>query len=182
LSFNANGGMVGGTIGFNYQWSSLLIGAEADVDWAGTKFSQTGGISSALIGGTNANFRYQNNVLSTFGARFGFIANHALFYGKAGGAWTQEQFNISGTDPALGVLSAANTFSRWGWTLGAGVEYAVTNNFTLKAEYNYIDFGSTNETLDVTGTTAGHFATTINTKSSINVVKVGANWLFSNDW
>lgn len=98
---------------------------------------------------------YKNNVLSTFAARFGVAADHALFFAKAGGAWTRENFDFNGTDPTFGVIAGSDSFSRLGWMVGAGVEYAVTNNLTLKAEYNYIDFGNKNETLTINSTLFG---------------------------
>jgi hypothetical protein len=62
--------------------------------------------------------------------------------------------------------------------VGAGVEYGVTNNLTLKAEYNYIDFGSESETLTVNASLFGPATATINSKLTMNVVKFGVNWLF----
>jgi opacity protein-like surface antigen len=50
--------------------------------------------------------------------------------------------------------------------VGAGVEYAVTNNLTLKAEYNYIDFGSESETLTLNASLFGPTTATINSKLS----------------
>jgi len=177
-SFNANGGIAGGTIGFNYQWNWFVAGFEGDVDWAGNKFSQTQ--TDSEFGGTSvATLNYKNNVLSTFAARFGVAADHALFYGKAGGAWTQEKYTISGTDPNFGTLSASNSFDRLGWMVGAGVEYAFTNNLTAKIEYNYINFGSDNQTLTLNTSTLGPLTGTITSKPTMNVVKVGLNWLFN---
>jgi outer membrane immunogenic protein len=176
-SFNANGGIVGGTIGFNYQWNWFVAGFEADVDWADNKFSQTTFDTTAL-GTSFATLTYKNDVLSTFAARFGVAADHTLFYGKVGGAWTQEEFDFTGADPVLGTLSGSNKFSRLGWMAGAGVEYAFTNNLTVKAEYNYINFGSSNETLNANlGGTP--LVATITSKPTMNVVKVGLNWLFN---
>jgi outer membrane immunogenic protein len=176
-SFNANGGVAGGTLGFNYQWNWFVAGFEGDIDWAGNKFSQSSFDSTAL-GTSAATLTYKNDILSTFAARFGVAADHALFYGKAGGAWTQEEFDLSGSDPLLGTLSGSNKFSRLGWVLGAGVEYAFTSNLTAKVEYNYINFGSSNETLNAT--LGGAPATaSISSKPTMNVVKVGLNWLFN---
>jgi outer membrane immunogenic protein len=59
------------------------------------------------------------------------------------------------------------------------VEYAITNNLTLKAEYNYVDFGNKNETLTINSTLAGPATATINSKLTMNVVKFGVNWLFN---
>jgi outer membrane immunogenic protein len=183
LSFNPKGGLVGGTVGFNYQWTWFVAGVEGDLDWSGMRWNQTSTISDDAFLGVppTASFtvNYKNNVLSTFAARFGVAADHALFYAKAGGAWTRETFNFSGSDPVLGTLSGSNSFTRVGWMAGAGVEYAVTNNLTLRAEYNYIDFGSTSETLTLSASLAGPTTATINSKLTMNVVKFGVNWLFN---
>jgi outer membrane immunogenic protein len=115
--------------------------------------------------------------MSTFAARFGWAADHTLFYGKAGGAYMREKYNFSANDGS----GITGTFNRFGWMLGPGVEYAVTNNTTLKAEYNYLNFGATNQTLTpnatdlVTGTIIGD---PNNSKLTASVVKVGANFLF----
>jgi opacity protein-like surface antigen len=42
----------------------------------------------------------------------------------------------------VGTVSKSDSFSCLGWIVGAGVEYAVTNNLAVKAEYNYLDFGT----------------------------------------
>lgn len=181
-SFNANGGIVGGTFGFNYQWQSFVIGFEGDVDWSGMQNSLSGAIVTAPPGGTGGTLNYKTNIVSTFAARFGGTFNHLLVYGKAGGAWTQEQYRLGGTDATLGTLSGSNTFSRAGWMAGVGAEYAVTKFFTLKAEYNYMDFGNQSQALNAVGTGVGTFGTTINSKLTMNVVKVGFNWLLSGDW
>jgi outer membrane immunogenic protein len=186
-SFNSNGGIVGGTFGFNYQWGWFVAGFEGDIDWSGQKNSASA--SAALLGGGGvaATATYKNDVLSTFAARFGVAADHWLFYGKAGGAWTEEKFSANGSvvvpGVGTGLASESDSFSRLGWMAGAGVEYAITNNLTAKVEYNYIDFGSTNETLNVTATAVGVGAATfpvpITSKLHDNVVKVGLNWLFN---
>lgn len=181
-SFNSNGGIVGGTVGFNYQWNWFVAGFEADLDWSDQKFSQSASAGGVVFGtpvSASATFNYKNDVLSTFAARFGVAADHALFYAKAGGAWTQENFNETasfsiGAPPVTVTGSGNDTFSRLGWMAGAGVEYAFTNNLTGKVEYNYIDFGSNNETLNFAGA-----AIPITSKLHENVVKVGLNWLFN---
>jgi outer membrane immunogenic protein len=105
----------------------------------------------------------------------------ALVYGKIGGAWAEEDWNSSGSVTVGGVsatASGSNSFDRYGWMVGASVEYAVTNNLTIKAEYNFLDFGTANETLS---TTAGGllFTAMVPSKLNVNIVKVGVNYLFN---
>ena len=90
----------------------------------------------------------------------------------------EEKYSGSASDGS----SLGGSFSRWGWVVGAGVEYAVTENFTLKAEYNYLDFGSTNQTLHPNATDIANGTITFDSNSSkltANVVKIGANFLLN---
>jgi opacity protein-like surface antigen len=78
--------------------------------------------------------------------------------------------SASGTFAGVtGTASWSNKFDRYGWMVGAGVEYAVTNNLTIKAEYNFLDFGTAKETLSIVAAVP----------SKLNVVKVGVNYLFN---
>lgn len=180
---HSNGGIVGGTIGFNYQWTWFVAGLEGDLDWSGMRWSETSpteeGAFLGLASTGTVTSTYKNNVLSTFAARFGVASDHTLFFAKAGGAWTREKFDFGGSDPNFGVITGSDSFSRLGWMVGAGIEYAVTNHVTLKAEYNYIDFGSNSENLTVSASLFGPATATINSKLTMNVVKVGVNWLFN---
>jgi outer membrane immunogenic protein len=171
-SFSQNGWLAGGQIGFNYQINALVLGAEADFDASGIK-------NTVTIPGTvlSSNSTYKNDWMSTFAARFGVAADRALFYGKAGGAWTRDNFNITATDGS----SATGIFDRWGWMLGAGIEIALTDNITFKTEYNYLNFGTNTQTL--TFNTVDLVTRTITAdpnqnKLTINVVKAGINVLF----
>jgi outer membrane immunogenic protein len=179
---NSNGGIVGGTVGYNYRWAWFVAGLEGDLDWSGMRWRQTSPISQdAFLGlastGT-VTATYKNNVLSTFAARFGVSSDYALFFVKAGGAWTREKFDFNGADPVLGAISGSDSFSRLGWMVGAGVEYAVTKNLTLKAEYDFLDFGNKTEMLTLNSSLAGPATATINAKLTMNVVKFGVNWRF----
>jgi outer membrane immunogenic protein len=120
LSFNANGGLIGATLGFNYQWNWFVAGVEGDVDASGMHWKQASTSSSNAFLGlpqtAAVTLFYKNTVLSTVAARIGVAANRTLFYAKAGGAWTEEKYEFNGSDPVLGDLSGSNTINRLGWT------------------------------------------------------------------
>jgi outer membrane immunogenic protein len=179
-TLNSNGGLVGGTLGFNYQISQFVVGVEGDIDYSMMKFSQTAtGAGTFGFGTASSSLNYKNDLLSTFAARFGFAADRALIYAKGGGAWTDEKITVNGTDPLFGIISGSNSFSRLGWMVGGGFEYAIWDNLTLKAEYNYLDFGTKNENLTANSSTFGALTANISSKLTASVVKVGFNWLFS---
>ena len=106
--------------------------------------------------------------------RIGYAWNNVLVYGKGGAAWMNE--NISGGATAGGVTLITNpiTDTRSGWIAGAGVEYGFAPNWTVFAEYNYLDFGSKNYTItsNLPVTSVTHIKTTV------DVLKVGANLRF----
>jgi outer membrane immunogenic protein len=193
VGIKSKGGLAGVTVGYNYQISQFVIGVEGDFDWSGAKFSNsvTSNFGPGAFNGGNivntVNTSYSNNWLSTFAARFGFAADHALIYAKAGGAWTQDKWNVNGAGvDAIGPQSGSmtGTFSRLGWMVGGGLEYAVLDNVTLKLEYNYIDFGSNTEQLTITNNPAADplFPPAFNgptpVKLNMSVVKAGVNVLF----
>ena len=60
-----------------------------------------------------------------------------LIYVTGGGAWARDEFSY--TIPAVG--SASTKQNRTGWTVGAGVEYGLSPNWSIAAQYNYIDLG-----------------------------------------
>ncbi len=167
-SFSENGFLGGGQIGVNWQFQQFVLGAEADFDATAIKNSQSSG---------GFNSSYSDPWVSTFAGRFGWAVDHTLFYGKAGGAYMREKYDFSGNDGS----EVTGNFNRWGWMVGAGIEYAVTSNITLKAEYNYLDFGTQNQTLtpNATDLATGSITGDPNdSKLTANVVKVGVNVLF----
>lgn len=181
-SFSSNGGLAGGTIGANYQVNQFVVGVEGDFDWSGMKWDQSLPITTGLGGPINgtATANYKNEWLGTFAARFGVAVDRTLFYVKGGGAVTNEKYSMSVTDVPSGVtFGESDSFTRWGWMVGGGIEYAVTNNVSLKAEYNYIDFGSNNETLNFSSSASPAVIGISDTaKLNVSAVKVGINVLF----
>lgn len=171
-TFSHNGFLGGAQLGYNYQMGRFVLGLEGEFDWSASKLDQ-GGTLGALTFNTNV----KNNYVATLAPRFGYAFDRALVYGKVGVAWSQEEYNMTASDGS----AVTGRFDRWGWLIGAGVEYAIWDRLTLKAEYEYIDFGTKNETLTpnaidlVTGTITGDPS---DSKVHTQVFKVGVNYLF----
>jgi outer membrane immunogenic protein len=157
-NFNVDGGLFGGTLGANYQMGQFVIGAEGDYDWQNIRGSVTTGVCAAASCDTASNW------LATFRARFGFAADRILFYGTAGGAVTDIKSSIA----ALNWGSSTEL----GWTAGAGIEYAITDNWTAKVEYLFADFEK------ATCNTACGGVTNISVGLYENVVRGGVNYKF----
>jgi outer membrane immunogenic protein len=126
-SFNANGPMVGGTIGYNLQLGTFVVGLEGDFDWSGIKGSTT------VLCGT---CETKNNWLGTARGRIGYAFDRFMPYLTAGAAFG----DIKGTVLGGGTFSDTKV----GWTGGGGVEYFFTDNWSAKLEYLYVDLGKGN--------------------------------------
>ena len=81
------------------------------------------------------------NWLETTRARVGWIWNRAVFYGTAGAALGGVTTSASAAG-AGAALTGSDTQTRFGWTAGAGIEYAFTNNISAKVEYLHVDLGT----------------------------------------
>ena len=127
-SFNVSGGVIGGTAGYNYQIGRVVIGAEGDIDWAGIKGTNT----SACVAGCQTS----DSWLSTVRGRLGYSFDRFLPYVTGGAAFG----NIQASMPGFAGGSATNA----GWTIGAGLEFALVGNLTAKAEYLFVDLGNFN--------------------------------------
>ena len=174
----SDGWLVGATLGFNYQINQFVIGVEGDIDWSGMKWTQSAVFSDPFFGTAGASITNKDETLGTFAARFGYAMDRALLFVKAGGAWTHEVWDLSATNVLGATVTSSNSFDRFGWMVGAGLEYAITDNITVKGEYNFVDFGTSNENLSITAPTGGTLTGTVPSKLYMNVFRVGVNYLF----
>jgi outer membrane immunogenic protein len=161
---HADGFLGGGQVGFNYQINQFVFGVEGDVSWANLSGSQT----VPLLGGGTDTINSNVDWTSTLTGRLGLAFDRWLVYGKGGVAWAGDRFSTSRyTAPFVTEISD----TRWGWTAGAGVEYAFAPQWSAKLEYNYMDFGTRNYTF-----AAGGISTDID--QQIHAVKFGINYKF----
>jgi outer membrane immunogenic protein len=128
-SFNVSGGVAGGTAGVNWQLGHAVIGLEGDVDWSSLK----GGTTTALC---PAGCTTNNDWLATVRGRAGYAFDRVMPYVTGGLA----AGDVKASTPGF----AGATQNNAGWTVGGGVELALTNNWTAKAEYLHVDLGNMN--------------------------------------
>ena len=129
-NFNTSGWLGGGTIGYNYQMGQWLVGAEADLDWSNIRGTFNGTVPVAGVGAAAFSLSSQLNWLDTTRVRVGWVWDHTLFYGTAGAAVGGVTATAAASAAAGGIgaaVTAADTQTRFGWTAGAGVEYAFNN-------------------------------------------------------
>ncbi|QPF93850.1 outer membrane protein [Bradyrhizobium commune] len=198
-SFDMNGGIAGGQIGYNWQSTNWVFGIEGDAQWSDEKgratFSCVGvapaggaclpGLTFLPAGGLAGTTLTIDQKLEWFGTvrgRVGILATpKVLFYGTGGLAFgeikttgTMNGFNAGGV--ALTSVGSTST-TRAGWTVGAGVEGKITQNWSAKLEYLYMDlgrFGSGPFTL-APGSTIG---TNVSSRFTDNILRAGINYQF----
>jgi outer membrane immunogenic protein len=149
--FNDPDGFIGGgQIGYNYQLPNrLVLGLEADLSWTDLNSSGPG----VGFGASKADLNY----LGTVRARIGYGADRFLPYITGGLAYGSTDVSI----PGVGT----NDDVRFGWTIGAGVEYAFTNNWTARVEGLYVDLQKDN----VGTAKVGH---------ELGIIRAGVNYKF----
>jgi outer membrane immunogenic protein len=170
---NSTSFLGGGQVGGNYQIGAFVIGAEAVFDWfANNNNSGNGTTVGPAILRVSANDRWE----TTLAARFGYAWDHALFYGKAGGGWVGAG-NFAVTNVGTGAsVTASNGNTNTGWLVGAGVEYAFTQNWTAKLEYDYLALNNASYTVTVPGFGVDTFT---NGGRNVQTLTVGVNYLFN---
>ena len=137
--FGVTGGLAGVTAGYNHQVGAIVIGIEADLSaaWLSGSTSGRGPIfcPPGIPGSPNCTTKLQG--LETLRARFGYAWDRFLPYATGGLAVGQI---YAATDPG----NANNgTATRAGYAVGGGLETVLLPNLTAKAEYVYVDFGTT---------------------------------------
>lgn len=145
------GGHIGynfaGIPGFGLGTGGLVFGVEGDVD--GTDYRATTG----AIGGRIGSSTIRKDIEGSARARLGVAVDRALFYATGGAAFASFKENYYTGAAGGGALLATPTHTRVGWTVGGGVEYAITPAWSLRAEYRYADFGSFTDTIGAITTT-----------------------------
>jgi outer membrane immunogenic protein len=158
VSPDPKGWLIGGTLGYNWQAGSWVYGLEGDYNYSQIKGSSACGVGTCET---------KSDWFATIRGRIGYAFDRWLPYITAGGAYG----NITATNsnPGRGSASA----EEFGWTAGAGLEYAFLGNWTAKIEYLYLD-------LDKFSCGTACSAVVPNEVSyQANIVRAGLNYKFS---
>ena len=154
--FNTSGGLIGGTIGYNYQMGQTVVGLEGDLDWSNIRGSTT-----ALPCTTSCETR--NSWLGSARGRIGYAFDRFMPFVTGGAAFGDIKASPAGL--------AGERDSKLGWTLGGGGEFAVAGPWTAKVEYLYVDLGKAN-------CPVGNCAVSTDVNFHSNVVRGGLNYRF----
>jgi outer membrane immunogenic protein len=185
----ASGFTGGGQIGYNYQVSPFaVVGVETDFDYLHLHVNSSGsGVYPCCAPSSFAiNSSSTINWLWTLRPRVGFLVMpNLLIYATGGLALSQASSSFQFTDDYSGGAAASGSLSgtRVGWTIGGGAEYALTQNWSIKAEYLYADLGrravDSNNLVAYGG--ASTFPASVFTHDidpRVNIARVGLNYRF----
>lgn len=167
--FNVSGGLVGGTLGYNWQFNNVVLGLEGDGSWADIKGSTSG---LGACGGGGGTCTASLDALGTVRGRVGYAFGNVLPY-VTGGLAVGDLHGSEGGGAGLAVGSGSTTVA--GWTVGGGLEWMVVPNWSIKAEYLYVGFGNNSVFTD---TFAGGGSATESDKFNANIFRVGLNYHF----
>jgi outer membrane immunogenic protein len=181
----------GGQIGYNWQSANFVFGLEADFDGADAKGSSTSVFPGAPgVVPFTTTYNRELDWLATFRGRLGVTVSPAfLVYATGGLAVGETKIGNSFicptcAPPSFTQASTANTNSNTsaGWTVGAGAEWMFAPQWSVKAEYLYVDLGSHSSTISYAygpgGTTVFNSALTSTVHDTEHVVRGGINFHF----
>ncbi|MFZ0494770.1 MAG: outer membrane protein [Methylocella sp.] len=136
-------GVIGGAhVGYQYQINQWVIGLEGSVD--GTSLSNTG--VATFPDGSTLTANSTADIQGSIRGKLGVAWDRALIYATGGVAFGGFNTNLSLVAPDVPFFASINrSNTRVGWTVGGGIEYAITNNWWVQAEYRFTDFGSIND-------------------------------------
>ncbi len=165
--------LVGGAqAGFDYQFSSVVVGAQ--VSWSASNLNGSTVINATAPPGDQERLTSAPSWFASATGRVGYAANTLLFYVKGGGAWmhiehVQDVLVLGG---AVGTSQAISD-TRTGFTAGVGLEYALTQNLSALFEYDFYDFGTATENFSTT------IGTPLSIRSDLHTLTVGLNYRFN---
>ncbi len=163
---DASGGVVGGQIGYRWQSAGWVFGVEGQGDWADLKGSN---VATATLGLPHTN-ETKIDAIGLITGQVGYAWNNVLWYVKGGAAVTDNKYNgiVAGTP----FDTASN--SRWGGTVGTGVEVGFAQNWSVGVEYDHLFMGTS--TINTTLPGGGALQRTDSVKQDVDLATVHVNY------
>jgi outer membrane immunogenic protein len=150
-------GFVGGAqAGYNWQWGQIVVGAETDIQYADLGKKDT--LSDYGIATKKGDY------FGTVRGRLGYAFGPALIYATGGFAYGDVGEHVGPNEV------------RYGWTAGAGAEYAFASNWTVKAEGLYVNLDRARSYAVDSG--FGPVTVTQSKQNAFTVARVGLNYKF----
>jgi outer membrane immunogenic protein len=186
IDLDSNASFIGGgQLGCDYQFASnWVVGAAGDFSWANIEGHETDPFFSGKSGNP-ITLHARTDFLASATGRLGYAWDHYLLYAKGGAAWAHDKYTVNNLTEInfsfcfTGGFVACNptgSATRFGWTAGAGFEWAFTNNWSVLAEFDYYDFGT--KSISLSDPNSGNGPALLDVKQNIAVAKLGLNYRF----
>src|SRR6266542_1807732 len=165
---DASGGTAGGQVGYRWQTGTWVFGLEAQGNWADFKGSNTSLLFPGFVNTSKI------DAFGLFTGQVGYAANNVLFYLKGGAAVTDNRYE----GLFAGTVIDRSEQTRWGGTVGAGVEYAFAPNWSFGVEYNHLFMGTQNYSFGGVGAFAGINTRNDDIKQDADLITARVNYRF----
>jgi outer membrane immunogenic protein len=188
----------GGQVGYNWQINQFVLGVEADAVGTGLNGSSATATRSfgppILLATVNQTVTVdfgRIDWMASFRGRAGFAVDRALFYVTGGAAVAEFGGSTTTVVNGPGIAIPAGTFvatnggnsTRWGWTIGGGIEWAFSQNWSVAGEYRHTDFGNRAITFDIpSGLAAAPIFATGTSSSRLTVDQATARINYRFNW
>jgi outer membrane immunogenic protein len=179
---SSGGGVVGGQIGYRWQVTNWVFGLEAQGDWANLRNSNRSLFFTSPVTGLADTWTTKTNSLGLFTGQVGYAWNNVLWYVKGGAAVANQNWTLFDSTTSVGIVTANRT--RWGGTVGTGIEYGFAPNWSVALEYDYLWRVSDSNNyvipagvLNAVGV-GGVTAITANTRADLNMITARINYRF----
>lgn len=183
LGGSSTGFTAGATVGYNWQWNAVVAGLEADFAYADRSQSGSEILPSLVNPGQFIvkDYALTGDWFGTVRARLGYAVGATLLYATGGLAFGDGGTNlfIGGANGAQYAWAGSSSSTRWGWTVGGGAETRIDAHWSVKAEYLYVNLGSS--TFPLANSPANpvpEFVIAASSDSAFNVVRAGVNYRF----
>jgi outer membrane immunogenic protein len=177
-ALRGSGGFGGGQIGYNWQRTQWVFGVEADIEGAGIRGSTAATLPYIVAPNTvTVGVTERIDWFGTVRGRLGYAWNSFLLYGTGGFAYGDVRTNIAYSDTLGFSALGANTSTRAGYVVGAGGEWAIAPQWSVKLEYQYINLGhQTTNAVEFLAGAPTAFAVNTTTRDDFHTVRVGVNY------
>jgi outer membrane immunogenic protein len=169
LDFNDSDFTAGVVYGCNKQLSpNFVVGLDSDFSWTG--ISESVAFAHAAAGGRAA---YTGTVtqdidwISTTRVRLGWAHDRWMVFAAGGLASGKIKSSYADLEAGGRTFTGSDSTTKYGWTIGGGVEYALSQNWFLRGEYLYVDLGNSNYQSLSNTPASGTWFTEVDTKAHI---------------
>jgi outer membrane immunogenic protein len=166
----ASGGLVGGQVGYRWQSANWVFGLEAQGDWANLKGSNFSQLTAPFPVFTNNS---KIDAIGLFTGQVGYAWNNVLWYAKGGAAITHDKFY----GQLLGLTFDTANETRWGGTVGTGIEFGFAPNWSVAVEYDHLFMGRRTDNLTFVAPVGG-FSRSESIKQDVDMVTARVNYHF----